>query len=378
MLSRPARALALAVGLAAALVAFPAVPPAALAAVRSPSSGWRIVQVASAGTPSAQLDSVACATPAVCFAVGAQGTFSRMNTLVERYSRGAFTLAAGSPDVPGGILSAIACPAARLCLAVGRVGAPSSSPLVEMWNGVVWKRLAVAFAASIGYGSGLNAVSCTGPDRCWAVGAAAVGTAGAGALIARWNGRNWQAVPALAPAGTFLEDVACANASLCWAGGGSRPGGQDGGETLLRWNGGTWQAVAMHGGPGAMLSAIACPGALSCWAAGAGRLRAWVLHWNGVRWLRAALAPAGQDAPLQMTAFACPQTDRCLGVGGGLAGPTISRWNGTVWSVATAPAPRSQASQFFGVACPAAGRCIAVGGAYLGAGITAPLAETGP
>jgi hypothetical protein len=181
------------------------------------------------------------------------------------------------------------------------VGAISSSPLIEHWNGRRW---AVVRAPDVR--GALVDVAAVSTRDAWAVGWRASGDL----LVLHWNGQSWSQVelpaavrrsqgwPAeLAPARVEVPELAVAAVSsdAVWIAGGDRSGAR-----IAHWNGSRW-VVAMRLA-NAYLSDVSATSSRDVWAAGALRDDGLVLHWNGVRWqkfLRSARASgdAGEDQP---------------------------------------------------------------------------------
>jgi hypothetical protein len=141
-------------------------------------------------------------------------------------------------------LNAVACPALDQCIAVGTAGPPpepevGQAVLAQRWNGTSWRELApVTPAGSVT--AVFNAISCTGPASCTAVGSYTTGSSSvlvAHALAETWNGSSWTVLPAQPSNLTGLNAVSCPRAAECVVvGQASRklPLGS------AVWNGGTW------------------------------------------------------------------------------------------------------------------------------------------
>ena len=129
----------------------------------------------------------------------------------------------------------------------------------------------------------LNAVSCTSPMACTAVGL--VGSpAGPGSILAeRWNGTSWSVQPEVHPHWLGQSEwtaVSCAGPRFCIAIGevvfaSSFSGGVR--SIIGIWRGGSWSvSFPRHGGPGANVSfqdtlgLVSCVSARFCVAAGWG------------------------------------------------------------------------------------------------------------
>jgi hypothetical protein len=161
------------------------------------------------------------------------------------------------------------------------------------WDGSKWTRTP-APSLHLTDNDALNAVSCTSPSACTAVGSDKAGD-GSVALIERWNGSKWSLQNVSPQPATTLNGVSCTRTE-CWAVGQEvvydpsisyRP-------VIERWTGGTWSVMTIpfpSGGTPAFYG-VACHGSSSCTAVGYGIViyhahsvpAASVEHWNGHTW----------------------------------------------------------------------------------------------
>jgi len=240
--------------------------------------------------------------------------------------------------------------------------------------------------------SELNAVFCTSPSNCWAVGEQqASGTAPTLNQMLRWNGTKWRPFPVPQPGGTAMGDsnalfsVRCLNSRDCWAVGFFLKNGADLDEAL-HWNGAKWTRIPTPT-PGGILKfdvnelfGISCLASADCWAVGdfgSNHVTAnQALHWNGIKWSHVSTPdPAGLatgDVNI-LAAIRCTSASSCLADGqygtSGIASTTknqVLRWNGKKWSRQTTPNPggtaAGDANELFGLACSSSVSCWAVGG----------------
>src|ERR1700683_3863373 len=104
-------------------------------------------------------------------------------------------------------LEAIRCTSVTNCWGVGDYGmlVPTSNTLfneVLRWNGRKWRNVTVPSPGKLDDGStlsGLNFLSCTSAESCWAVGSD-TGTSRFRNESLHWNGRNWLTVGTPNPA----------------------------------------------------------------------------------------------------------------------------------------------------------------------------------
>ena len=245
-------------------------------------------------------------------------------TLAERWNGKSWAIVL-SPNLVGAkndILSGLSRPGPHWCTAVGYSLTARSvqRALVEAWNGTKWAIQPTALPAGPAGSAGLDAVSCTAPDSCTAVGGFAKPGVYAQSqpLTEFWNGSTWAVVPSPNPHaenGSSLAGVSCTAAN-----------GGNQGETLAeRWNGATWaiqRSPDPAGFTGAALDGVSCPRPLACTAVGS-----WSANANGT-----------------------------------LTDTLAEYWNGTRWSLQSTPNPvAAKITGLSGVACTPAGTCVAVG-----------------
>jgi hypothetical protein len=210
---------------------------------------WQLVR--SPRLAGAQLESVACASPDLCWAAGGKqnrrnmtrnvleqwdGTSWRIVTTLAdglkprlfscpisghclilglrnsaaaaaRFDLGRWTAVAAPSGLPPGRLPAfLACSALRNCLALQR---GHGGMITQEWNGRSWT---AAVASMPRYPAGL---ACSGNQGCWLLGA----SGSLRPVAARWQGNHWVAMPVGSGAAAgYLGDLACG--STCWAVGG--------------------------------------------------------------------------------------------------------------------------------------------------------------
>jgi sugar lactone lactonase YvrE len=176
------------------------------------------------GATSAQLTSVSCSSASACTAVGSYVGSAGTASLVERWNGSAWQIQ--STPSPSGAsateLSGVSCWAASACTAVGSyVDAGATTSLAEAWNGSEWKLEAIESPAGA-VNSEEQAVSCTTLGACTAVGTYHTAGGAPTPLAELWNGEEWRAWSAPAPAGaesSELADISCVSTFACEAAG---------------------------------------------------------------------------------------------------------------------------------------------------------------
>lgn len=209
---------------------------------------------------SLELSGVSCASATFCVTLGTVEAHGGNYAYAYRWNGSAWTVMP-MPNVPDATLSAVSCLSADWCMAVGS----GSNWVAETWNGTAWTVQATTGSPVI------DAVSCSSPAACTAVGSAAPGAPPA-AAVERWNGTAWLAQqPGPNPAGTAgiqLSGVSCATATACTAVGSySR---SDGAVRAIieSWTGGTWVRVPPPTKVISQLASVSCSSATACTAVG--------------------------------------------------------------------------------------------------------------
>jgi putative hemolysin len=287
--------------------------------------------------------------------------------------------ASSGPPSPYVVLTGVSCTSARYCMAVGTEAAQGRTvPVAEAWDGRRWLGQRVPGpTGSVALASQLDAVSCSGPSRCVAVGTSHTASSDV-AFADFWNGTRWRLLPLSYPAGsTDLIGVSCRD-SMCLLTGLYLSGGQEL-PLAFELDGTAWRRLTPAippGQAGVGLAGVWCTTPSACMvvgsydqAQGQGQGSANLAEeWDGLRWrvLRTA-SPAGTGNGPGLVAVACPITVLCLAVG---SYNDISRpgrefavreiWQHGRWQMVHLPGP--QKSTPAAVACPSSSNCITVGG----------------
>ncbi len=286
--------------------------------------------------------------------------------------------ASSGPSSPHVVLSGVSCASARYCEAVGADASQGRLvPVAEAWDGRRWlgQRVPGPTGSAALY-SPLDAVSCTGPSRCVAVGTSRTASTDDVAFADSWNGTRWRLLPLSYPAGsTLLTGVSCRD-SMCLLTGLYFSGGQ---ELPLAFvlDGTAGRRLTPAIPPGqadAGLYGVWCTTPSACMVVGSydpahGRGTASLAEeWDGSRWrvLRTA-SPAGTGNGPGLLAVACPIAALCLAVGSyydvarpGRPFAVREIWQHGRWRMLHLPGP--QESTPAAVACPSSSNCITVGG----------------
>jgi hypothetical protein len=251
----------------------------------------------------------------------------------------------------GGDLLDVAATSASNAWAVGHTGGTPgvpSRPMIEHWDGTVWKQVP---SPQPGGDSLLVSIAAVSARSAWAVGFAGPrnGSCPCRALIEHWDGTTWKQAPRRHQANVVLSAVTASSARNAWAVGDLRDKhGNHLQAVIEHWNGTSWKRVPSPGAKHINLNGVAAVSARSAWAVGMVRqqngsdceCRAVTEHWGGTAWKRVpSHAPAGNLFAVSLAsghdAWAVGYAD--------FGRPLIEHWNGTAWKpVPSAASPRSQ------------------------------------
>jgi hypothetical protein len=327
------------------------------------------------GARGAELPGLSCKSSSSCVAVGyaADPSSHPQGTLAEFWDGTTWRIVP-TPNPAGAAgsgLNGVSCTSPSACVAVGTAfdsSGNSLGTLTERWDGTRWSILPTPTSNSSG--AFLNAVSCTSPNACTAVGNSAAGVV----MAERWNGKSWSIQPMPAPAdaaSSFLNGVSCTSAKACTAvGTWFDSSGNDAGTVAERWNGTAWVLEPSPGShrPNYFLGAVSCTSASACTAVGNTDTGLLAVRWNGATWTRQSpVTPSGTEGDF-FGSVSCSTPSACTAVGvtfgpGGFPPSTIAeRWDGTRWSVEPTPnLPGAYDMDGMEVSCPTRSACTAEG-----------------
>jgi hypothetical protein len=272
--------------------------------------------------------------------------------------------------LPQGRLNAVSCSSPRACTAVGVFdNVPGTGTLAERWDGTSWSIQTSANPAGA-FTSVLFGVSCPAATFCVAVGNYQNRTGRHTILAEAWNGSSWSVLPAPPPAGarrSFLNGVSCVSATACTAVGSYQTRAGQHVTLAERWNGTTWSLQPTPNPatpPRSALAAVSCTSASACTAVGTSvdnsgvNPRTLAERWNGTTW---SLQPT-PNKPFGgfLAGVSCGSAAACIAVGNDNNGaPLVEAWNGTLWSIPATPA--TGGAQLNSVSCASPSACTAVG-----------------
>jgi hypothetical protein len=251
-------------------------------------------------------------------------------------------------------------------------------PLLARWDGRRWQ--ATRPPAGIGAGR-LDGIAALSASNAWAVGAAIDASNDSTPLIIHWNGHRWarvRAAPVPGYADTELLGVAATSSSNAWAVGEAENTAMRLRTMTEHWNGRTWTLVpSPSAGTQSALSGVAAIHG-QAWAVGgsfARTSRPFVLHWTGHAWQRVA-TPRASNVELDGVAVVIPNQVWAVGAifRNGLRRPYALRWDGGAWrSVPVPPGPARLGRELTSVTGLGGGGRLAAVGDTLGPATTGAL-----
>ncbi len=341
-----------------------------------------------------------------CHEVEASYTFQAKEDGAKRSIQPVASSAEGSV----GELKRVSCVTAKDCWAVGRTKytaaeqaeGKTAAPLLERWDGVEWKAVAIPKPAGA-TNVFLEGVSCNSTSACLVIGYYSNGSNNY-PLAERWDGTKWTASSPALPSGAtmgYLYGVSCSSASNCWAYGKTQVSiaelqeGKVATPYLVRWNGSTWQAEAAPKPAGAanvFLEGVSCNSASACLAVGSysngSNNYPLAERWDGTKWTASSPALPSGATMGYLYGVSCSSASNCWAYGktqvsaaeqaeGKVATSYLVRWNGSTWQAQAAPkTPSGSETTLAGIACPSESACTAVGRYSDGYSETLPLAYT--
>jgi hypothetical protein len=342
-------------------------------------SSWHTVALpAPTGATEVELEDVSCTSVSFCVAVGAQTSGGPPLPVFYSWNGTAWAVAP-TPTLPSpyteAIMTGVSCTGPAWCMATGyalnsTMTDTDTDTLAAEWNGTSWTVVGTPNIPDH-VDDLLNAVSCTGPSNCMAVGYDSVtgtgldvpshgtppvagqpgfpGFPGFGGPIAnahalspstsphiavtthvlaeQWNGTAWTVTPTVDPSGVTSPEfsaVSCAGTGFCMATGYSESSSVDQG-FAEEWSGGSWSPStipAPASGTGNVLLGVSCISPTSCTAVGT------------------AVSGVSDESEVVVTAS----------------------WNGNTWTEGTVATPSFPIAAWFGISCLGGGNCIASGG----------------
>jgi hypothetical protein len=322
--------------------------------------------------------------------VGRTRSGSIWHTLIVHWDGSAWALVT-SPVTSGSdtnVLNGVACSAPNDCWAVGDHALANNlgfaQPVIEHWNGASWTLDNSLLTAPNQQDAVLNAVTCVGPNNCWAVGFGVVGN-WTQTLVEHYDGTSWIVVTSAntsARESNTLNAITCTAANDCWAVGNHDDGTPVGGAApqqslTLHWDGTAWNVVASPNATtqGNVLTGVSCTSTSDCKAVGYYTIgliwQTFVLHWNGSGWTQITSPNPNDDQDNRLFGVSCNSPNDCWAVGyfnagenpfNVLAHTLALHWDGSAWT--TVPSPNRENFQINflnAITCLSSSECWAMG-----------------
>ena len=345
------------------------------------SSAWAVASTPSPPGSTSTLASTSCVSSDFCVAVGAFGTTSALNTLVETFNGTSWSIVPSPTPTGIDALDGVSCTSSSFCLAVGLSMNQDLQfrSFSEVFSGSKW-----SIVPSPNPGSGdnlLTGVACSSSSSCVAVGAYDNGTdAPSRTLAATFNGSSWSVVssPNSGSSDDGLASVSCVSSTDCVAVGSvgdydneSGPGSQ----TLVEtFNGSSWSITpSADGSADDYLDGVWCGSSGSCTAVGAHdngyntNDQSLAETFNGSSWSVVATPNEG-SGDNDLSDVSCVSSNSCVAVGfydngNALTSQTLAEtFDGSSWSVVSTPSPSSDSVNVLsGVSSAPSGLSVAVG-----------------
>lgn len=368
------------------------------------------------------LNSVSCASPGNCSAVGSYyDGLARYGLLLTetagKWATGVEAVLPGDAAVlnQNADLKSVSCASPGNCTAVGSYSGTGGGALVLTETAGKWatgvEAGLPANASTTDPVAGLSSVSCASAGSCSSVGLYVDSSGGAQGLLLTETAGTWgTGVEAALPAnatiaseqGVGLPSVSCSSAGNCSAVGSYNNDTGSNDAVLLTETDGTWAtgvkaALPTNADPTDQvdLNAVSCPSAASCAAVGdyvdrGGNIRSLLLTREVGKWARgigvALPANATHTAPFQLGGLAsvsCASPGNCSAVG-----KYRSRWDGSAvqgllvtetdgsWLPGVEAVLPEYGGDLTSVSCSSARYCSAAGGFEGGRGVLLSSAAT--
>jgi len=164
-------------------------------------TAWKLVPSPSPGRANNALSAVSCPSSRLCFAVGGYNADSLssvgFHSMIEQWNGSSWmVVTTPKPSRSNDYLSGVACASPALCFAVGVQDRDfAGTSIIDKWDGSRWTVTKLPAALSERK-MPLNGVTCLSATNCYAVGSYASGSGNKLSLIEHWNGSNWKGVSA--------------------------------------------------------------------------------------------------------------------------------------------------------------------------------------
>jgi hypothetical protein len=354
-----------------------------------------------AGAVSAALRGEAALSATDIWAVGNYTDASNnVYTLIEQWNGTSWSVIS-SPNPTGGTNNELTAAAATSATDVWAAGSyfdsttNTNEPLIEHWDGTSWS--IVSSPNSGTPNNFLNGITAISTSDAWVVGSSQiVNSSNTQPLLEHWNGSVWKIVTAPVPAQTVSNSftaVAANTALNIWIVGNSMTSSQATDTLTEHWNGSTWKVVASPnpgtGSLGSLLNSITVISSGNVWATGQfyassspTSSETLVEHWSGSQW-KVVSSPnsASGVSGNALFSMATVTKSNIWAVGAyydSQSNPQVltEQWNGKTWNIVSAPNPGTLENLALSVArVPTSSRVWLAGFTSSASGSGQPLSE---
>jgi hypothetical protein len=359
------------------------------------------------GDPAVRVESVSCASPGNCTAVGSyrDNTHASFQGLLLTETAGVWgpaveaTMPANGASSASVVLTSVSCASAGNCTAVGgyRDNSDNDQGVMLTETGGVWSQgVEAALPANAGqFPDGfVSSVSCRSAGNCTAVGTYETSSSSEGLLLTETSGVWSTGVEASLPAdaatdaSVLLPSVSCGSVGNCTAVGSYTNSSNNGAALLLTETAGVWGTGVAPSLPAnaatttafAGLTSVSCSSADSCGAVGtyedsSGTGQGLLLTKTSGGWgtgLAATLPANAPNGMYSLGSVSCPAAGSCSAGGSYidssnhvqavLLNETAGAWATGTEATLPANAATSPNLEIKSVSCASPGNCSAVGG----------------
>ena len=257
----------------------------------------------------------------------------------------------------------------------------NTDTFAEMWNGTTWT--IVTTPSITGHTDDtFNAVSCTEPTSCMAVGSDTVLGTGFDIPSPGSNSGSPQLGPLGVPEGNSVAHVVPHIATVTHV-------------LAEQWNGTSWTVTTTVDPTGVAepgFEVVSCAGTAFCMALGytlGSAVGSFAEEWSGGTWSQTALPASPTSGAAVVIDVSCISATSCTGVGTAFKDSSntsdqilYGSWNGSAWTLSTIATPADPYAAWLGVSCLGGGNCVSTGGVNTGTTVVpansqAPIGRSG-
>jgi len=251
-------------------------------------------------------------------------------------------------------LSGVAARAPNDAWAVGATAQPGyiDQTLIEHWDGSSWSIVSSPSVESTRYANALTSVVAFAPNVAFAAGSYFdADDEVSHTLIERWDGTKWSLMPTVDAGSTFFEAISGSGPNDVWAVGAARFKHDHDELLAVHWNGFVWRPISVPRPPGrfAIFEGVADLAPNDAWAVGESyvgdRYKTLTEHWNGATWSLVPSPNVANTSSNDLYAVSATSSGDVWAVGDSLSADQqtddtlLLHWDGTRWRVHASPNP---------------------------------------